>query len=122
MAYSESLYPRHHYGWSDLKSLRNGTVQYIAAPRPELYDLQADPWEIHNLASDPAYADTLIELRERLDRWMEETNDHGRQPEAEAMYNSDMAAYLHGMPEDSPRRRNIEANIRLMKQWAAEGK
>ena len=91
-------------------------------PAEELYDLQVDPWEIHNLADDPAYADTLAKLRGRLDRWMEETNDHGRQPEPEAMYNSDMAAYLRGMPEDAPRRKNIEANIRLMKQWAAEGK
>jgi arylsulfatase A-like enzyme len=91
-------------------------------PAEELYDLQADPWEIHNLADDPAYADALVAMRGRLDRWMEQTNDHGRESEAEAMYDSDMAAYLRGIPEDAPRRRNIEANIRLMKQWAAEGK
>ena len=91
-------------------------------PAEELYDLQQDPWEIHNLAQDPALAETRAELSWRLDRWMEETNDMGRQPEPAAMYDSDMAVYLQGMPQDSPRRAIIERNIRLMKQWAQEGK
>lgn len=51
LAYSESLYPRHHYGWSDLKSLRNEAFHYIAAPRPELYDVRNDPHELNNIAS-----------------------------------------------------------------------
>ena len=33
-AYSESLYPRNHYGWSPLHSLRNGLLHFISAPRP----------------------------------------------------------------------------------------
>ncbi len=52
IAYSESLYPRHHYGWSDLKSLRNGTLHYIASPSPELYDISKDPQEKTNLATE----------------------------------------------------------------------
>ena len=48
-AYSESLYARHHYGWSELKALRAGRFKYIDAPRPELYDLQQDPQERENL-------------------------------------------------------------------------
>ena len=42
-AYSESMYPLHHYGWSDLRALRAGRYKVIDAPRPELYDLDRDP-------------------------------------------------------------------------------
>jgi arylsulfatase A-like enzyme/Tfp pilus assembly protein PilF len=48
--YSETFYPRFHFGWSDLHSLTDGTKHFIDAPRPELYDLRADPAETTNLA------------------------------------------------------------------------
>ncbi|MGE5244343.1 MAG: sulfatase-like hydrolase/transferase [Betaproteobacteria bacterium] len=48
-AYAEAVYPRYHFGWSDLRALTAGRYQYIAAPRPELYDLQRDPAESNNL-------------------------------------------------------------------------
>jgi arylsulfatase A-like enzyme/tetratricopeptide (TPR) repeat protein len=48
-AYSEALYPLHHYGWSDLRALRAGRYKVIDAPRPELYDLDRDPQETTNL-------------------------------------------------------------------------
>ena len=49
--YSETLYPRFALGWSDLAALENDRSQYIEAPRPELYDLSADPAERNNLAA-----------------------------------------------------------------------
>jgi arylsulfatase A-like enzyme/Tfp pilus assembly protein PilF len=48
-AYSEAFYPRFHFGWSELLALHSGTMKYIAAPRPETYDLEADPAESRNL-------------------------------------------------------------------------
>ncbi len=51
-AYSEAVYPRYHFGWSDLRALRAGDLKYIAAPRPELYDLSTDPNEETNLYSE----------------------------------------------------------------------
>jgi arylsulfatase A-like enzyme/Tfp pilus assembly protein PilF len=48
-AYAEAVYPLHHFGWSDLRALRQGRYKLIAAPRPELYDLQEDPREENNL-------------------------------------------------------------------------
>jgi tetratricopeptide (TPR) repeat protein len=48
-AYSESLYARNHYGWSELKALRSGRFKYIEATRPELYDIERDPGEQQNL-------------------------------------------------------------------------
>jgi arylsulfatase A-like enzyme len=44
-------------------------------PPEQLFDLVFDPNEAHNLASDPSYETTLAELRERLERWMRETDD-----------------------------------------------
>src|SRR3954471_12180815 len=48
-AYSEAMYPLHHYGWSDLHALRAGRYKIIDAPRPELFDLDRDPQESTNL-------------------------------------------------------------------------
>jgi N-sulfoglucosamine sulfohydrolase len=48
---------------------------YIRRPPEELYDLQADPLEIHNLARDPAMQSTLLEMRNALEKWQLETGD-----------------------------------------------
>jgi len=48
-AYSETYYPRYHFGWSELKSLQNSRYKYIQAPRPELYDIVNDPNELTNI-------------------------------------------------------------------------
>ncbi len=49
LAYSESYYPRYHYGWSELKGFQDGRFKLIIAPVPELYDLERDPGEERNL-------------------------------------------------------------------------
>lgn len=49
--YSETLYPRLQLGWSDLAALTDDRWSYIEAPRPELYDLVADPAEKRDLAA-----------------------------------------------------------------------
>ena len=41
----------------------------------ELYDVEADPHELHNLAGNPKYAEVQQELRTALDQWQEETHD-----------------------------------------------
>ena len=46
---AESWYPRLHFGWSELRSARVGEWKYIAAPKPELYDLRTDPGERKNV-------------------------------------------------------------------------
>jgi N-sulfoglucosamine sulfohydrolase len=47
------------------------------APRPriELYDLAADPWELRNVAGDPAYANEVRELAAVLQEWIEQSGD-----------------------------------------------
>ena len=59
-SYAESLLPLLHYGWSDLRSIREGRWKYIQAPRAELYDLASDPGERENRAgAEPARAEAL---------------------------------------------------------------
>ncbi|HEX3870305.1 MAG TPA: sulfatase [Pirellulales bacterium] len=93
-------------------------------PTEELYDVTKDPNEIHNLAADPAYQSTLVEMRSRLERWIVETGDRGAQPESEAMYDSDMKEYLGGRAKGKKAGGDDETarNIALMKKWAKEGK
>ena len=44
-------------------------ARYRNRPAEELYDVEADPYELKNLAADPAHAATLAELREKLKAW-----------------------------------------------------
>ncbi len=50
--YSEALYARYHFGWSELTALTDERYRYIKAPREELYDLEDDAHERTNIAAD----------------------------------------------------------------------
>jgi len=64
-AYIESMFPLLHYGWSDLRGIRHGRWKYIRTTEPELYDLEADPGETHNLIGDRP--DVVARLSAELD-------------------------------------------------------
>jgi N-sulfoglucosamine sulfohydrolase len=48
---------------------------YGKRPREELFDLNKDPHQMHNVAKDPAYASVVNELRQRLLNELERTGD-----------------------------------------------
>jgi arylsulfatase A-like enzyme len=52
-------------------------------PPEELYDVVADPWEMNNLADDPAHAGDLARLRAECDQWLAEVGDLGDWDEAD---------------------------------------
>ncbi len=66
-------------------SLREGGIgglalHHLAAEPPlreqgevNLYDLEADPYELNDLSADPKHAETLAEFREELLNWWKET-------------------------------------------------
>ncbi|HVS13708.1 MAG TPA: sulfatase-like hydrolase/transferase [Thermoanaerobaculia bacterium] len=67
--FSESIYPRLHFGWSDLASIIDGRHHYIEGPEPELYDLVADPRErVDLIARERGRAAQLAGELERYDR------------------------------------------------------
>jgi len=51
-AFGETDYPL-RFGWAPLRSVRAGGYKFIEAPRPELYDLHADPAELANRYQPP---------------------------------------------------------------------
>lgn len=48
---------------------------YVSNTEEELYDLNNDSLEQHNLIDDECYTDVLNDLRTRVEHWMEDTND-----------------------------------------------
>jgi arylsulfatase A-like enzyme len=86
-AYKQRSYPV----WNLLKELHAAgkltpEQEFLCQPTmppEELYDLQADPHEVHNLAasSEPQHQQALARLRGVLEKWIEETDDQGRFPE-----------------------------------------
>ena len=52
-------------------------------PLEELFDTDIDPYELQNLAQDPAYSNKLKELSDELDSWLLEIDDLGFMPENE---------------------------------------
>lgn len=67
--YSRADLPQRGFGWSPLESWRAGKYLYIRAPKPELYDLTADPGATRNLAqSSKATLDTMAAQLENFDR------------------------------------------------------
>jgi len=83
--YKEKQYPV----WNLLKELHAaGQLSPVpdalcapAMPEEELFDLDADPHEINNLAKSPAHQDTRQRLRRVLETWIEQTHDQGRELE-----------------------------------------
>jgi tetratricopeptide (TPR) repeat protein len=73
VAYAEARYARYHYGWSELRSMRDDRFKYIDAPRPELYDLREDPAELLNLFD--TQSELAAEFKAELDQLIASTGD-----------------------------------------------
>ena len=71
--------------WRDLYNqgaLSAVQAQFFEPREPEaLYDLEKDPFETVNLAKDPRYLDTLLEMRNLLSNWVREMPDLSFYPE-----------------------------------------
>jgi len=57
-------------------------LAYAKRPAEELYDVEKDPDQLHNLAGDPQYQKLKDELRQRLERTLTETADPRMRGEA----------------------------------------
>jgi N-acetylglucosamine-6-sulfatase len=75
----EVVHPKN--GITSWKAIRTSEWKYVhwleLEGADELYHLKDDPFEMNNLASDPAYAGVLEEMKHRLTEKMNATNDPG---------------------------------------------
>ena len=86
-------YPHSQSGWRSFYALQQAgktdaaQSSFWKVPQPveELYDTQDDPWEVTNLAGDPAHAKRLEAMRAATFETMKKIRDTGLVPEA--MYN-----------------------------------
>lgn len=63
-SYSESMMPWYKFGWSPLLAIRDERWKFVEAPTPELYDLEADPNELDNVAE--LHPELVAQYRERI--------------------------------------------------------
>lgn len=73
--YSDIVFPRMlNMGYKAVRNQRYKYIHYIdLAGMNELYDLQADPYELQNRIADPAMADILTQMQKELNRLLEKT-------------------------------------------------
>lgn len=109
--YSETYYPRLHFGWSDLASIIRFPYQYIHGPDPELYNLETDPQQQKNVLTTKRriYGELKAEL-ESYDRKLQapmEIDEESRQKMAALGYLSGVSAELEGPLPDPKSRVHI---------------
>ena len=82
------------YGWDERP-----------VPKESLFDLIFDPQEANNVAADPAYASVLDDMRARLVRWMQETDDPALTGRIEPV----PGMLVHAGDKDQPSREAVPA-------------
>ena len=74
-------------------------------PKEELFDCINDPFELNNLAANPAYKNKLKELSSEMDSWLTSINDNPSLPEA------DLVKKLWNNKEEKPTTENPVVNF-----------
>ncbi|NDV81743.1 sulfatase [Bacteroides sp. 51] len=56
---------------------RDNVNRFVKRPAIEFYDLQKDPWELHNLAHEKKHVKRIAHMRTELGSWMNQQGDKG---------------------------------------------
>ena len=92
--YSETWSTFIHFGWSELVSAVDGRFHYIESPRPELFDLEADPRETTNLLETERRPGAA--LRSFLEAFPHELQAPAAEQDAETLAKLGALGYLGG--------------------------
>lgn len=107
-AYLESYHPRFWWGAQELFALRTAQWLFVESPRPELYDVSADPGERNNLAG--THPQELESLRLRLRGYARA----GAHAESQARLDSEAEARLRALGYLGPGRSDPKPGSELL--------
>ena len=79
----------------------------IYRPAEELYDIGKDPYELKNLAEDPAHKAVLLSLRQKVKAWMKQQDDAG-----DSAYHKDVEIGRNFVDEVYHRQKLIRVKIK----------
>jgi arylsulfatase A-like enzyme/Flp pilus assembly protein TadD len=122
--YGETLFPRLQLGWSDLRSVLHERYHYIHGPHPELYDIMADPAELHDLIKSEAT--TASRLAKDLQRFPQ-GNEKPAPVDEEALRRLAALGYIGGLRDrgttaDLPNPAdNLKYLKRMQEAWRLAG-
>lgn len=119
--YSETLLPRIHFGWSDLRSIAGIRHHLIDAPRPELYDYVADPREKRNIIGDErrAFAALKRELERHAAAFAEPSPVDAEEAEKLAALGYIGQARTSGAAENLPDPKDVIADLEALRRASA---
>jgi len=125
--YAETFAPLLDFGWSPLRTLRSGDWKYIAAPKPELYDVTRDPGETRNLVSEqPARVENLARQIDAFSHAALATTTSAS-PDRETLARLQALGYASGRPgtggsrPDPKDRRELAAEIARITSGEVQG-
>jgi arylsulfatase A-like enzyme/Tfp pilus assembly protein PilF len=108
-SYAETYYPKWHFGWSELRSVRVGDWKYVDAPKPELYDMRADAGEKRNAidARGPLATGLSNELGKIASGFGAAATAEAPQPDPETLARLRSLGYV-GIAAPSPGSRGVD--------------
>jgi hypothetical protein len=122
-AYAESVYPQ-RFGWSPIRSLRDGRFKLIDAPRPELHDLERDPFEQTNVYNDRPTTAAALTRRFAVvaggKSWPELQAARQAAPPPEVRERLAALGYVSGGPSRAERTQLRDAKDFVVENWSPD--
>ncbi len=109
--YAESFAPLLDFGWASLRSIRADGWKFIAAPAPELFDLQRDPAETQNVIADQAPRGAGMAAL--VSRWSGPELSAPAQVSTDAARRLQSLGYLQGSPSSAGAGRRADPKDRV---------
>jgi N-sulfoglucosamine sulfohydrolase len=102
-----------HKAWQDGECNEVQSRFFLPKPSEELYDVNADPWEVNNLIDDPAYQKIKERMSLALDQYLENYHDAGFIPEGERSRKTEATTSYEYFRSDNYNEAEVQAAAKL---------